>query len=55
MGWGKFTSGGIPWEIVYYEKFDNKSEALKRERNIKRKKSRKYIEDLIGQAGGRPE
>ena len=56
MGWGKYTKRGIPWEIVYYESFDNKTEAIKREREIKKKKSRKYIEKLInGKAGGRPE
>jgi putative endonuclease len=43
MGWGKFTSIGIPWELKYYEKYESKSEALKREREIKNKKSRKYI------------
>jgi putative endonuclease len=54
MGWGKYTKRGIPWELVYCEKFKTKTEALKREREIKRKKSRKYIEGLI-HAGGRPE
>uniref|UniRef100_A0A832DG00 GIY-YIG nuclease family protein n=1 Tax=Ignavibacterium album TaxID=591197 RepID=A0A832DG00_9BACT len=55
MGWGKYTKSGIPWEIVYYETYNTKSEALKREREIKNKKSRKYIEALIQNAGGRPE
>ncbi len=53
-GWGKFTKRGIPWKLVYFEEFENKSEAIKREREIKRKKSRKYIESLIENAGGRP-
>ncbi len=47
------TKSGIPWELVYYEEYKNKTEALKREREIKKKKSRKYIECLI--AEGRPE
>ncbi len=55
MGWGRFTQRGIPWKTVYCETFDNKSEALKREREIKHKKSRKYIEDLILHAGSRPD
>ena len=46
-GWGRYTKRGIPWEIVYTETFNNKSEALKRERSIKRRKSREYIEQLI--------
>jgi putative endonuclease len=54
MGWGRFTKSGIPWRIVYYEKFDAKTAALKREREIKNKKSSKYIEKLIN-AGGRPD
>jgi putative endonuclease len=53
-GWGKFSSRGIPWEIVYYEEYNSKSEAIKRENEIKKKKSRMYIEDLIN-AGSRPE
>ena len=54
MGWGRYTKKGIPWRIVYSEKYDTKPEALKREKEIKRKKSRKYIEGVIN-AGGRPD
>ena len=46
-GHTKFTSTGIPWKIVYKEEFSTLSEAKKRETNIKRMKSRKYIEYLI--------
>jgi putative endonuclease len=45
----KFTSKGAPWRVVYFEEFASKSEAMKREREIKKKKSRKYIEWLIAQ------
>ena len=41
------TKRGIPWELKYQEMFDSRNEALKRELEIKRKKSRKYIEKLI--------
>ena len=44
---GKFTDRGIPWEIVYTEIFDDKNDAIKREAEIKAKKSRIYIESLI--------
>ena len=44
---GKYTDSGIPWEIVYSEKFTSKSEAMKREQYIKAKKSRSFIEELI--------
>jgi putative endonuclease len=47
QGWGLYTKRGIPWKVVYIENFDNKSDALKREREIKNRKSRKYIENLI--------
>ena len=41
-----------PWILAYYEEFDTKTEAIKRELAIKRKKSRKYIELLIQGGGG---
>ncbi len=41
------TKSGIPWKIVYTETFNTKSEAIKRERFIKRMKSRVFIEKLI--------
>ncbi len=53
-GRGKYSSRGIPWQLVYFEEFTTKSEAIKREQEIKRKKSRKYIEELV-KAGGRPD
>ncbi|MBC8053310.1 MAG: GIY-YIG nuclease family protein [Sphingobacteriaceae bacterium] len=47
-----FTGGKhLDWELKYSEQYDNKSEALKREKGIKRWKSRKMIEGLIGSAG----
>ena len=52
-GWSRSTKSGIPWKIVYFEEYQAKSEANKRELEIKRKKSRKYIENII--AGGRSE
>ena len=42
------TKPGRPWDVVYTEEFNLKSEALKRESQIKRQKSRMYIEALIG-------
>ena len=46
-GWTHSTKSGIPWKHVHSEKYDTKSEAMKREYEIKRQKSRKYIKDLI--------
>ncbi len=42
-----FTARKQPWKLVYTEKSDSKSEALKRERFIKKQKSRKFILSLI--------
>ncbi|HEY6063538.1 MAG TPA: GIY-YIG nuclease family protein [Chitinophagaceae bacterium] len=47
IGHSKFTSLGIPWIIVYTEKNETAGLAQKREKSIKRMKSKKYIEDLI--------
>ena len=41
------TKSGRPWKLVYSESYETNSDALKREREIKSKKSRKYIEFLI--------
>ncbi|UCE65644.1 MAG: GIY-YIG nuclease family protein [Candidatus Zixiibacteriota bacterium] len=46
-GRSKSTKSGRPWEVVYTEEFDNRPEALARERQLKKWKSRKRIEELI--------
>ena len=42
-----FTAKAKDWEIVYQEKFETKQEAHLRELDIKKKKSRKYIDALV--------
>ncbi len=44
---GQFSSSCNPWKLMYHETFSNRAEAMKREKEIKNKKSRKYIEWLI--------
>ena len=46
-----FTGKTKDWEVVYTESFGSKAEAYSREREIKSKKSRKYIEWLIASGG----
>jgi putative endonuclease len=46
-GRNKSTKAGVPWIIQYTETFSTRSDARKRELEIKKKKSRKYIEWLI--------
>ena len=44
----KFTKTGSPWRLVYKEEFGELRQARQREYYIKKMKSRKFIEDLIG-------
>ena len=46
-GKSPYTSIAKDWSLVYKEVFETRTEAIKRENEIKRKKSRKYIEWLI--------
>ena len=46
-GQSTYTSSKIPWRLVYFEMYKSRSEALLRERKIKKMKSRKYIIELI--------
>ena len=47
LGGTASTRPGRPWKIVHTETLNTKSEALIREKQIKNKKSRKYIEWLV--------
>jgi len=52
----KSTKAYIPWEIVYWEKYHIKKDAIKREKQLKKLKSKKYIDNLIkNHSGGRPD
>ncbi len=51
-GWSHFTSQVNDWILKYSEQYPTKSEAMQREYEIKRKKSRKFIEDLVAAGGG---
>ena len=42
-----FTGRAIDWEVVYSEAFETKKDAMAREREIKRWKSRKLLEILL--------
>ncbi len=51
-----YTSTKKPWILVYFEEFETKTEAIKRENEIKKKKSKDFILNLIqdwtGSSGG---
>jgi putative endonuclease len=42
------TKAYVPWELKHSEAHETRSEAMRREREIKARKSRRYIEELIG-------
>ncbi len=44
QGW---TAKYIPWDLVYHEEFETKSEAMKRERELKSYQGRKFIREEI--------
>ena len=47
QGKQRYTKARMPWRLVYKEKFTNRHEAVIREKEIKNKKSKKYIEWLL--------
>lgn len=47
QGRSKSTKGGRPGRLVYAEQFETRSQAVRREQEIKDKKSRFYIIRLI--------
>ena len=42
-----FSSTGKPWILKYSESFEKKTDALKRELQLKNRKNRKVLETLI--------
>jgi putative endonuclease len=46
-GFSKYSSSKIPWRLVYFEMYKSRNEALIREKEIKAKKSKKYLLFLI--------
>ena len=47
-----FTGGTADWHIVYSERYPNKPEAIQREREIKKWKSRIMIQKLVSSSAG---
>jgi putative endonuclease len=48
-GMSKYTASKRPWRLVYFETVYSRSEAIKREKHIKKQKSSIFIEALIEQ------
>jgi putative endonuclease len=47
------TKNFVPWHCIYFESFETKLQANQRELEIKKKKSRKYIEWLFQNGSGK--
>jgi len=51
----KSTKAFIPWEIIYFEKFQNRIEARKREKYFKSAAGRRYLKSKFSSAGYLPD
>jgi putative endonuclease len=52
LGKSRWSKRYMPWKLVYIEAFEDKTSAIKRERQLKSYKSKKHIEKLIGPRNG---
>ena len=46
-GRSKYTKGRRPWELVYNEEYPDRPTAMKREQEIKRRKDKLFIANLV--------
>ncbi|MBN2775589.1 MAG: GIY-YIG nuclease family protein [Prolixibacteraceae bacterium] len=46
-GKSRYTSRKMPWKVVYTEEFTTKSDAIKRERFLKKQRNHSFYEQLI--------
>ena len=46
-GRSKYTKSGMPWELLYSEQHPDRSNAVKRENEIKKRKNKEYVEKLV--------
>jgi putative endonuclease len=47
QGRGGYTKGKLPWKLIYHEAYDSKGKAMIREKEIKGRKNREYIVQLV--------
>jgi putative endonuclease len=47
IGKSKYTSKKIPWKLVYFEEFLDKTEAIKREKFLKLQRNKDFYIKLI--------
>jgi putative endonuclease len=51
-GRSPYTKTKIPWKVVYQEEYLTRSQAIEREQELKSKKNRAYIEQLVRASRG---
>ncbi len=47
QGRAQYTKSKRPWELIYSEEYEERSYAVKRERLIKKRKSRQFVDSLL--------
>jgi putative endonuclease len=47
QGRSTYTKAKRPWKLVYFEEHHDRSSASKREKEIKRRKSKDFIDSLV--------
>ena len=47
QGRSTYTKNRGPWEVVYFEEYSRRADAVKREKSIKNRKRRDYIKSLV--------
>ncbi len=52
-GLSKYTSRYIPWELLYCEQLETRSEAMRREKELKSHKGRDFIKNILLNGGVR--
>lgn len=50
LGLNRWSKRGMPWKVVYAEKFINKSDAIKRENYLKTGHGRDYIQAEVAKS-----
>jgi putative endonuclease len=49
-GHSPYTSKKRPWKLFYYEEFSSKTEALKREKFLKKQRNKEFYLKLLGKS-----
>ena len=54
-GWSKYTSGGIPWVLIYTERYPTETDARRRERQLKTGVGREFLNRTLRHQAGYPD